>query len=358
MTNEDKPLGKKIPIIKDIAAMARVSTGTVDRVIHNRGKVSEKVRERILKIIRELNYEPNVMARALVSSGNHRIAVLVPDPANDEYWEAPNAGIDTAEEEMRQYGVVIEKYLFDQHDAETFKRQASRISEMKYNGILLAPLFYRESLAFLSKWNKDGTPFNLFNTHIPDYEPVTYVGQDSYQSGVLAGKLLHYGNKGSGTFIIAHIDKEVANSSHLIKKEQGFIDYFDGGGHDEVKLVRIEINEWEDEAVCFKQMDALLKENSDVRGFFVTNSRSYVVGKYLKSRGITGLHLVGYDLLSKNISLLNEGIIDFLINQNPHGQGYWGVRLMADFLVFKKSVEQIKYLPLDVVTKENLQYYE
>jgi LacI family transcriptional regulator len=348
---------KKIARIKDIAKRANVSAGTVDRVLHNRGRVSPQAKDRVLKAMEELNYEPNVMARALVSSGECRIAALIPNPSKDEYWEAPFRGVDQAEEQMRQYGVIVDKYLFNQEDSESFKREALRISDLKYKGILVAPIFYRESLSFLSKWSKEGIPFNLFNTHIPDYKPVSYVGQDSYQSGVLAGKLLHYGAKSPGTFLILHIEKEVANSTHLIKKEQGFIDYFEdykGGG---INIIHSEIDSWENEDRCDMMLDELMNRISDLRGFFVTNSRSYVVGNYLKKRGIKGLQLVGYDLLTSNLALLDEGIINFLINQNPRGQGYLGVKLLVDHLVFGQKVDPIKYLPLDIVTKENVQYY-
>jgi LacI family transcriptional regulator len=61
--------------------------------------------------------------------------------------------------------------------------------------------------------------------------------------------------------------------------------------------------------------------------------------------------------LVKNIHYLNEGIIHFLINQNPKGQGFFGVQLMVDHLLFNKQVEPIRYLPLDIITKENAQYY-
>ncbi|MGQ1889294.1 LacI family DNA-binding transcriptional regulator [Thermophagus sp. OGC60D27] len=349
--------GKKIARIKDIAELAEVSPGTVDRVIHNRGKVSDEAREKVLKSMKALNYEPNVLARALVTTGKFKIAALIPDPANDEYWEAPNKGVDEAEAQMRRYGVIVDKYLFNQNDSDSFKEEAAKISELNYHGILVAPIFYRESLAFLNRWSKIGIPFNLFNTHIPDYKPVSYVGQDSYQSGVLAGKLLHYGCS-EGTFVVVHIDKEISNSTHLIRKEQGFIDYFSEKDPDrKVNIVRAEISNWGDKNVYEKILDDLFEKNQDIRGFFVTNSRSFIVGDYLIQRNMNSMKLVGYDLLSRNLELLEAGIIDFLINQNPQGQGFWGVTLLVDYLVFKKEVESIKYLPLDVVTRENAQYY-
>jgi LacI family transcriptional regulator len=348
---------KKIARIKDIAQQAGVSSGTVDRVLHSRGRVSEKARNRIEKAMKELDYEPNVMARALVSSHEWRIAALIPDPANDEYWEAPFNGVEQAESQLRQYGVAIDKYLYNQKDIESFKQEAQKINPSDYGGIVTAPIFYRESLAYLKKWKEENVSFSLFNTHIPDYEPVAYVGQDSYQSGMLAGRLLYYGCKDSGTFLVAHIDDEVTNSSHLMKKEQGFIDFFDDLDADGFNVVRTEIDFWEDKEKCHGHLEQMINKYPDLRGFFVTNSRSFVIGEFLQKKGIDHLQLVGYDLLSKNREFLNLGVIDFLINQNPQGQGYWAVMSVADHVVFKKAVDKIKYLPLDVVTKENLKYY-
>ena len=49
--------------IKDIARLAGVSIGTVDRVLHERGEVAEKTREKVKQILKETNYSPNVMAQ-------------------------------------------------------------------------------------------------------------------------------------------------------------------------------------------------------------------------------------------------------------------------------------------------------
>src|SRR6187402_1631839 len=69
------PSGKTTNVrIKDIAFKAKVSTGTVDRVLHSRGRVSEEVKERVLKILKELNYEPNLMARMLGSKKQYVFA--------------------------------------------------------------------------------------------------------------------------------------------------------------------------------------------------------------------------------------------------------------------------------------------
>ena len=51
--------------IKDIAKMADVSVGTVDRVIHGRSGVSESSRKRVEEILKQLDYQPNMYASAL-----------------------------------------------------------------------------------------------------------------------------------------------------------------------------------------------------------------------------------------------------------------------------------------------------
>ena len=48
--------------IKDIARMAGVSAGTVDRVLHNRGDVSPKSKAKVQKVLDEIHYQPNVFA--------------------------------------------------------------------------------------------------------------------------------------------------------------------------------------------------------------------------------------------------------------------------------------------------------
>lgn len=348
---------RRVVRIKDIAEKAGVSTGTVDRVLHNRGRVSEHIKEKILLITKELNYEPNYLAQALVSKRIYRIAALIPDSNYDEYWQAPMEGVRKADHDLRQLGVVVTSHIFNPFDVETFKTEAQNVTELDYDGILVAPIFFKESLSYLSKWKKKGIPFNLFNTHIPDYEPLSYIGQDSYQSGVLAGKLLHYGNPSSVKYMLVHVDEDVPNSSHLIKKEQGFMDYFSQNTQVNFQIVHADLQQSMNEIIFFEQLDSILKDNSEIAGIFVTNSKAFTIANYLLKRNLNQIRLVGYDLISKNLPFLEKGIINFLINQNPFKQGYLGINLLIDHLIFKKKISPIKYLPLDIITSENLYYY-
>ncbi|MCJ8165721.1 substrate-binding domain-containing protein [Pontibacter sp. E15-1] len=343
--------------IKDIAEKANVSTGTVDRILHNRGRVAEDVRQRVLEIAEELNYKPNLLARALVSNKTYHVAALIADPSEDSYWQAPKEGIEKAEDELKQYGIRITKFFFDPVDADSFSTAANKVVSKAFDGILIAPLFYRQSLAYFNKWRRENIPFVLFNTHIPDYEPLMYIGQDSYQSGLLAGKLLHYGCSETATLAVIHIEEDILNSSHLIHKEQGFKDYFAQDGlANRYEILQIDLQSNSQQTIP-QQLNHYFKSAGNINGVFVTNSKAYIIAEYIQQRKLQHIKLVGYDLIERNLHYLNSDMISFLINQNPKGQGYWGVQALADHLIFKKKNNPIKYLPLDIITKENLHYY-
>lgn len=339
--------------IKDIAERANVSVGTVDRVLHDRGRVAPEVRQRVMQIVDELQYEPNLIARTLGTNRLYRLAALIPHAEADPYWAQSKRGIEKAEQELKRYGVRLEYFFFNQHAGSSFIEQTQRITDSKPDGILAAPLFYRESLAAFANWQDLGIPYALFNTQIPEHQPLSYIGQDSYQSGYLAGKLLHYGQTEPATFLVLHIAEDFANSPHLIRKEQGFRDYFEHKGlATSFRILHADM----DEPTLDRQLDALLAAHPQTKGILVTTSKAYRIAPYLQYNP-SPIRLVGYDLLTENILFLQQGIIDFLINQNPEGQGYQGITALSDFIIFKKQPAALKYLPLDIITQENLQYY-
>jgi LacI family transcriptional regulator len=343
--------------IKDIALKANVSSGTVDRVIHNRGRVAEDVKERVMKIVKELNYEPNMMARMLGSTKVYNFAALIPSHTHDNFWLAPKLGIESAEQDLKAYNIKVEQFVFDQLDVNDYVEKANEITLKKPDGILLSPLFYKETLTFFEKWTELNIPFVLFNTQIADYDPLSYIGQDSYQSGLVAAKLVHYGQPNPCSILIAHIDEEISNAQHLVKKELGFRNYFTQNNLDhQYKILRVELKR-SNQSGFIKKLDEVIENTLDLKQIFVTTSQAYDVAKYLEQRHITNIKLIGYDLVPQNLHYLEKGNISFLINQNPKGQGYWGIYQLAEHVVFKREVPILKYLPLDIVTRENLNYF-
>jgi len=109
--------------IKDIARIANVSIGTVDRVLHNRGEVSEETRIRIEKVIDENDYQPDILASNLASKRQFRFAVVMPDTVNGHvFWDLPKKGIEDTLEEVGHFKISIDYYRFSQTDKSDFSK--------------------------------------------------------------------------------------------------------------------------------------------------------------------------------------------------------------------------------------------
>ncbi|MFW5821577.1 MAG: substrate-binding domain-containing protein [Bacteroidota bacterium] len=343
--------------IKDIARLAAVSPGTVDRVIHERGEVSEKTREKVRKIIEELNYQPDILARTLASKKNFLFSVIMPVSANEnDFWNSPRAGIDKAINEVSTFGVEVRAFYFDQFDISSFKEKSEKILEEKPDAILFAPVFPKESLFFIEKCKELNIPVMLFNSNLEEARDTMYIGQDALQSGYLGARLLTYGLKDEGDVLIINIAGRKDNHNHILRRERGFRKYF--AEHSEVKSRVITIDCVLEQGKNFEEYFKNAIERYRVRALFVTNSRVYRVADFLEKQNIRNISLLGYDLLPQNVEALKKGTIDFLISQKPEQQGYMGIITLFNKLVLQKNIEKSQYIPIDIITRENIDYYE
>ncbi|MDP9698649.1 substrate-binding domain-containing protein [Paenibacillus polysaccharolyticus] len=76
-----------MPKIDDVAKKAGVSVTTVSRVLNNRGYISEETREKVYRVMKELDYQPNEMARALFRKKSNMIGLIIPDVSHPFFSE-------------------------------------------------------------------------------------------------------------------------------------------------------------------------------------------------------------------------------------------------------------------------------
>jgi LacI family transcriptional regulator len=342
--------------IKDIATRAKVSIGTVDRVLHNRGEVAEKTRNRILEIIRELNYQPNILASTLASKKTVLFATLFPQPPSPEaYWNKPLIGVRMRIAELQQYSVITQNFTFSQSDAGDFERQAERILEVNPDGVVLAPFYVRESAKFVEKLNERKIPFIFIDSELKNTGQLAYVGQDSFQSGLLAGKLLGIITPEDKMIWVVHFAKEMDNQNHLVQRELGFYEWF-RVNQPERRLKTLEIPNTE---CCGWEEDISQEmQHSLPGGIFVTNSKVFLMAGYLSKMNFDGIKLIGHDLLVENRRFLQHNKVNFLICQRPEEQGYNAINKLFQHVLLKKPVQTENYTPIDIVTKENVDYYK
>ncbi|MEN8229185.1 MAG: substrate-binding domain-containing protein [Bacteroidota bacterium] len=347
-------MNRPVYTLKDIAELAQVSRGTVDRVVHGRGKVSKKTYSKVKLILDKIDYKPNLVAQTLRKGVLYEIAVLMPDYQYEIYWKRAFEGVNKAITDYASFGITIQTFLFNPYESLNFKQQYEKIVSGKFSAVLVAPIFYKESLVFFSKCRDAGLPYFTFNTYLEDSGAITHIGVDLFQNGKTAGSLMHKVLSGDDEYLVMHINEELKNSRHMQEKEQGFNQYLVNKGvvADQIHVLTVDGIE--------KIEGQLMQKLSDVdkiKGIFVTTSKVWMVAKILHTHALDKV-LIGSDLLEENVHYLNTGIIDFLIFQNPLLQANLGIQSIIDHLVFKNKIHDRILLPIEIIIKENLREFQ
>ncbi len=332
-----------------------MSIGTVDRVLHNRGEVAESTKKKILKIIEDLEYTPNFLASTLASKKAAVFATLFPEPPSTEgYWNKPFIGVKKRITELGPYGIQIEHFTFSQSDPRSFAKGADKIINLKPDGVVLAPFFNKESGQLIGQLKKNGIPFVFIDSEIKDAGQISYIGQNSYQSGFVSAKLLDF-SLSSGNILVIHFAKEMDNINHLVKREKGFYEWFKKSDTENHEIYTIEVSDTDTEIWMDKVKSEIVSKN--IKGIFVTNSKVFYVGRMIEKFNMGGLKVIGHDLLKENTDFLRKGIVHFLICQRPEEQGYNAINKLFRHIVQKRKVSEENYTSIDIVIKENIDFY-
>jgi LacI family transcriptional regulator len=347
---------KKIRII-DIAILAGVSIGTVDRVLHNRGEVAETTRQKIQKILKETNYSPNLMAQVLKSKKRFHLVSLLPEPENDNsFWLKHPIGMQRAIEELDPFPLTLSQVTFDILSEEDFQKKTISVLDLKPDGVLLAPIFKSESIAFCSRLSEKKIPFVFVDGYIEDTDFLAYTGEDIFQSGRVAGQLIDMVTPKKRDILVVNIARNLQNVHHLNNRIQGFYSYFERAVRNKGKKIMINIPDPSSECVRVA-LDNIFETNKNIGSIFISGSKSYQIAIYIEKKGLKSINLIGYDLLDLNVKYLKSGITKFLIGQRPEEQTYKGVKKLFEFLSLHKVPEKMEYLPVDVVTSENVDFF-
>jgi LacI family transcriptional regulator len=300
-------------------------------------------------IIKEYGYKKNIFASNLAFNKKFKFAVLLPDNENIEYWQVPIVGIKKAAEELANFGVTID-YFFFEYNTTSFNKIASKILKLDFNGLLFAPIFYKESVSFLNEFKKKNIPIVMIDSNIEEIEGIAYIGQDSYQSGYLGGKLISYGIKNNSNVLILEITRNVESTTRTnvyLQRIKGFYSYFKEKIHlPKFNFTEISIQYDSENPLTINMFDG-------IDCVFIPNSRVHIVAKFIQENNLQNIHLVGFDLLKNNIEFLNNGTIAFLINQKPEDQGYLGISHLYKKVVLKEPVIDRHYMPLEIIVQEN-----
>lgn len=342
--------------IKDIARLAGVSAGTVDRVMHNRGEVSDASRIKVQKILDEINYQPNMFAIGLAAKKKYTIYCLIPHYKEQGYWYSVTEGIKKAALELKSFNVSTDFIFYNHSDKTSYTEAHKKLIEKEPDAVLIAPNFRDETLQFTAKLEEQHIPFVFIDVNPDGANALKYIGQNSYQSGYIAAQILmrEYSEEKELVLFLSNYRENPAEFQ-VQRRWEGFMRYLNANRI--TPVIHEVIVDRDNQYLTTAALDTFFHSHAGTFMGVVFNSRIYQIGQYLVKNNKRMGGLLGYDLLPQNVELLKNGVINFLIGQRPGLQGYCGVKALADKVVFKKEVEPLKYMPIDILLKENIDYY-
>ena len=168
---------------QQIAELAGVSRGTVDRALHNRGRVNPEVADRIRKIAEELGYRPNSIGQALVRARQGLRLGAILQSAETPTMQDVAAGARQAAEELRVSGLEVDIREVQGRDTAKVLRQIDELMEWGAAGLAVASNNTPDLVRRIDRLHEQGVPVVTFNTDAPDSRRLCFVGMDSYRAG-------------------------------------------------------------------------------------------------------------------------------------------------------------------------------
>src|SRR5580698_9636728 len=194
--------------LKDIARDLGVSVVTVSKVLRGNADIGEATRRRVLTRMKELNYQPNMMARGLASGRTYTIGLVVPDlvhPFFAEFAKSLSGVLRTSKRAL-----ILTS---SEEDPEIERQEIRTLLNRGIDVLLIASC--QTKLKNFYELGHERTPYLLFDRNFP-YLAAHFVGSDDVKVGELATQhLIELGRK-----TIAHIGGR--NSSPSLDRMRGY----------------------------------------------------------------------------------------------------------------------------------------
>jgi LacI family transcriptional regulator len=183
--------------LEEIAKQAGVSRSTVSRVINRQPNVREQVRTRVLNIIQETGYQPNMAARSLASQHSNVIALVIPRSVQnfftDPYFPRLTQGVAQA---CNQYDYTLSLFLFHTEDDE--RKLFPRITRKgMVDGIIIQATYASDEL--FEQLHQGDVPYVVAGRPTNDSQ-ASFVDVDNITGTLVAVRhLIHQGRQRIGT---------------------------------------------------------------------------------------------------------------------------------------------------------------
>lgn len=336
--------------LQQIAALAGVSRGTVDRVIHNRGRVNPEVGAKVRRIADELGYPYEYTApQEPIPASRARIGVLLTGSETPVAQEMA-AGAREAADLLREKGTQVLVRTIPGNDT---ARQLACLDELIGAGAHALALTTPSDPAVLERLRtltESGLAVVLLGADSDAVDRLCYLGADNRKCGAAAAGLLRLMLPDGGK--VLPLTGHPTSPAHR-QRYASFAESFENAPDFELLPLQS----------CFNQDDFAseillhtLEQYPDLRGVYIVAGGVHGICQALENAGLTGrLRVIGHDLTEQTRVHLERGSLSALLDQQWRVQGRRAVLLLAEYLTTGQLPDDREVsAPISILTRELL----
>lgn len=340
--------------IREIAKLAGVSIGTVDRALNNRGRIDPNVEKKILNIAKSLNYKPDKIAKSLaIRKKKLKIAAIL-NTYNNVFFEDVIKGIETAKKEIEEFGMSIIIKRCKDFDADNQLEIIEEALQEGANAMAIVAINDNRIINKISELYNNNFPIVLLNSFVNSKDCIAYVGCNYDLAGEIAASLLNIisnGNKINLLVFSNNFNKMLGNKKRvdsLVSRLK--TDYKNINIQDIIEMEKdnnLNFNKSKDNLLKYMNTDVVICPGAETSKYVINAIKE--LGLYKKIKIIT------YDFSDVvKDGLLDRGIIAS-ITQNPKEQGYKAIKVLFEYLLTKTVPDKKStYIETQVIFRENL----
>ncbi len=339
--------------ITEIAKLAGVSIGTVDRVLHNRGYVKEETRERVEKACKELCYVPNKVAQGLaVRKKKLKFLFMIPKTEYSPFFIPVRESAEKKAKSLETYAATTDiiEYPDNKKDEDKLiKKLKKTIGD--YDGICITGTSSVINVLIIEEQKKRNVPLVFYNSRLDDVEHLAYVGCDYPASGKLAAGLsaIAGGEDANVCFFTEFGDIKESATARI----QGFTDEMKNH-YPNMKL----LGKWAislDKKENKKSVKEMFSKYPQTNVVYVINPRDYDICRLIaeedKDRKIK---IITNDLVDIQYDMFKKKMITATICQEPEKQGKLSLEILFNYLAYGTVPKKVNYTELSIHIEQNI----
>ena len=336
--------------IKDIANMANVSRGTVDRVLNNRGGVSPRTAERIRLIAEKMNYTPSITGRGLaVMKKDLKFGFILPAELNGN--SSLNRALVQKTEEFAEYSITVLQRVYADRNAQELLKAIDELEAEGVSGIAMSPIPQPEVEQRVDELGQRGIVVVTYEYDLPHSQRLAFVGCDYYRNGETIAGVVRLTLGGRGT--VGMVTGTLSAMSHE-RRIQGFVDGLAKNCPDIRLVARVVCDE--DDVSTYTAVKKILLDNPELDLLVVNVVSGFGAMRAIKEH-LKPLHVISTNRVSEMEKYLEEHTVDAMVTHQPWVLTDLSLDILFQYLVWgKKPKEETLYTNNEIVIPENRRF--